>query len=110
MLFLSKLVGIYNFYISTIYRKLCSVIFLWTALRLVKVRAEAMQLASEVYEGAMVRVIFGPDSKLGLACARAKEWCLQTGVENPQCKVAAYLYPHSKIVAGNKEVRGVFLP
>lgn len=63
-----------------------------------------MHLASEAYEGAMVRVTYGPDSKLGLACIRAKEWCLQTGVENPECKVAGYLYPHSKLVAGSKEV------
>lgn len=63
-----------------------------------------MQLASEAYEGAMVRVMYGPDSKLGYACLQAKEWCLQSGVDNPDCRIAGYLYPHCKLVAGNKQV------
>lgn len=63
-----------------------------------------MQLASEAYPGAMTSVIYGPDSKLGLACVKAKEWCLEKGVENPECRIASYLYPHSKVVAGNVEV------
>lgn len=63
-----------------------------------------MQLASEAYEGAMVTVMYGPDSKLNYACLKAKEWCLEKGVENPECRIASYMFPHCKVVAGNIEV------
>lgn len=76
-----------------------------TALRLVRVRAEAMQLASEVTPSAMATVIYGPDSQLGYACKEAKEYCLQHGIEKPECGIANYLYPHCKVVAGNEMVR-----
>ncbi|CAG2058451.1 unnamed protein product [Timema podura] len=44
------------------------------AVRLVNVRAEAMQLASEVSPGGMMTVWYGPDSQLGYACLQAREW------------------------------------
>lgn len=72
-------------------------------MRLVQIRAEAMQLASEQYKGGMATVIYGPDSQLSLACKKAKEWCLETGIEKPECQIANYLYPHCKVVAGNLE-------
>ncbi|XP_059620270.1 probable malonyl-CoA-acyl carrier protein transacylase, mitochondrial [Phlebotomus argentipes] len=72
-------------------------------LRLVQVRAEAMQLASDAAAGGMATVLYGPDSKVGQACLRAKEWCIERGVENPECLVANYLYPHCKVVAGSEE-------
>lgn len=62
-----------------------------------------MQLASEETPSGMATVIFGPDSDFGKACLHAKEWCIERGVENPECRVANYLYPHSKVVAGNLE-------
>ncbi|KAK9499300.1 hypothetical protein O3M35_002356 [Rhynocoris fuscipes] len=74
-----------------------------TAVKLVKIRGEAMQLASEMASGAMVTVMYGPDSQLGSACFKAKEHAASLGVENPQCAVANYLFPHCKIVAGNEE-------
>ncbi|GLV46642.1 bad egg [Carabus blaptoides fortunei] len=73
------------------------------ALQLIKVRAEAMQLASEACKGSMASVMYGPDSKLNFACLKAKEWCIDKGVDNPDCRIASYLFPHSKVVAGNEE-------
>lgn len=62
-----------------------------------------MQQASEAIEGAMATVLYGPDSQLGEACKKAEEWCLDKGIENPECKIVNYLYPHCKVVAGNSE-------
>lgn len=73
------------------------------ALKLVQIRAEAMQHASEMFAGGMATVLYGPDSELGLACEKAKQWCLEKGIENPECKIANYLYPHCKVVAGSLE-------
>ncbi|XP_002030860.2 probable malonyl-CoA-acyl carrier protein transacylase, mitochondrial [Drosophila sechellia] len=73
------------------------------ALRLVQVRATAMQVACDQAAGAMAMTIYGPDTNLGEACARAQQWCLEKGVESPYCGIANYLYPHCKVVAGNVE-------
>lgn len=73
------------------------------ALKLVTVRAQSMQLACEMYKGAMATVMYGPDSNLNFAVKRAKEWALEKGVEKAECKVSTYLYPHCKVVAGNVE-------
>ena len=62
-----------------------------------------MQIASEQISGGMATVLYGPDSNLGIACKRAQEWCLDKGIENPECKIVNYLYPHCKVVAGNTE-------
>ncbi|KAG4078416.1 hypothetical protein HA402_013127 [Bradysia odoriphaga] len=72
-------------------------------LRLVQVRAEAMQLAAEQVASGMATVLFGPDTDLKGACAKAVDWCISKGIENPECRVANYLYPHCKVVAGNTE-------
>ncbi|KAG5677290.1 hypothetical protein PVAND_007059 [Polypedilum vanderplanki] len=72
-------------------------------LKLIQVRAEAMQIASEKYPSGMATVFYGPDSKLGEACVQAKEWCIEKGVEEPTCQIANYLFPHCKVVAGNLE-------
>lgn len=73
-------------------------------MRLVKVRAEAMQLASEMTPSGMMTVFFGPNSKLNTACAEARKHCEALGLENVECKVANFLYPECKVIAGNKEV------
>ncbi|KAJ3661173.1 hypothetical protein Zmor_005582 [Zophobas morio] len=70
-------------------------------LQLVKIRGEAMQLASEAYQGGMVTVIYGPDSKLNQALLKAKEWAVDKGDLFPECRIANYLYPHCKVVAGS---------
>lgn len=72
-------------------------------IKLIQVRAEAMQIASEKTPSGMATVFYGPDSSLGVACEKAKEWCLERGIESPECKIANYLFPHCKVVAGNIE-------
>lgn len=72
-------------------------------VRLVQIRAESMQKASDIFKGGMITVLYGPDSKLNYAVKAAKEWCIEKGVENPDCIVANYLYPHCKVVAGSEE-------
>lgn len=72
-------------------------------VRLVQVRAEAMQIASEQTPSGMATVLFGPDTNLNEACSKAVDWCISKGIENPECRVANYLYPHCKVIAGNIE-------
>jgi [acyl-carrier-protein] S-malonyltransferase len=62
-----------------------------------------MQMASERNPSGMATVFYGPDSRLGEAVVKAKEWCLEKGVENPTCQIANYLFPHCKVVAGSLE-------
>lgn len=73
------------------------------ALRLVQIRAEAMQEAADRVEGGMATVLYGADSRLGDACRAAVDWCIEKGIEQPECKIVNYLYPHCKVVAGNAE-------
>lgn len=73
------------------------------ALRLVQIRAEAMQAASDQTAGGMATVLYGPDSRLGDACKKAVDWCVERGIEQPECKIVNYLYPHCKVIAGNTE-------
>ncbi|XP_013107006.1 probable malonyl-CoA-acyl carrier protein transacylase, mitochondrial [Stomoxys calcitrans] len=73
------------------------------ALKLVQVRANAMQLACDQVAGGMAMVLYAPDTEIGAACAKAKQWCVDKGVENPYCGVANYMYPHCKVLAGNIE-------
>lgn len=67
-----------------------------------------MQLSSEMIPGAMVNVLYGPDSELSKACAKAKEYAQSLGVENACCAISNYLFPHGKIVAGNEEVSELY--
>lgn len=73
------------------------------AIQLVKVRAEAMQLASELTPSGMMTVMYGADSRLGFACNVAKEFCQHKELPLIDCRIANYLYPHCKVVAGNEE-------
>lgn len=72
-------------------------------IKLIQIRAEAMQAASEENPSGMATVIYGPDSELGTACLKAKEWCIERGIEDPECMVANYLCPSMKVIAGNLE-------
>lgn len=72
-------------------------------IKLVQIRAEAMQIASDSNPSGMATVMYGPDSDLNGACIKAQEWCLERGIENPECRIANFLYPHCKVVAGNLE-------
>ncbi|KAH9509506.1 hypothetical protein Btru_046062 [Bulinus truncatus] len=74
------------------------------AVKLVKVRAEAMQKASEVVGSGMLSVFLAHDSNLTLALKTAKEYCQKRrGIENPVCVVANYLFPECKVIAGHEE-------
>ncbi|XP_037929626.1 probable malonyl-CoA-acyl carrier protein transacylase, mitochondrial, partial [Teleopsis dalmanni] len=73
------------------------------ALKLVQVRANAMQAACDKASGAMAMVLYAPDAQLGKACLQAKQWCIDRGVESPYCGIANYMYPQCKIIAGNTE-------
>lgn len=73
------------------------------ALKLVQVRAEAMQAACEAAQGGMLTIMYGADAEIGIACQKATQWCLDKGVENPQCIVSNYLFPHCKVIGGSLE-------
>ncbi|EDS30220.1 malonyl CoA-acyl carrier protein transacylase [Culex quinquefasciatus] len=68
------------------------------ALRLVQIRAEAMQLASEQHTSGMATVLYGADARGGLqGCPGLR------GVESPECRIANYLYPSCKVIAGSED-------
>lgn len=71
------------------------------ALKLVQIRANAMQMACDKIPGGMAMVIYGPDTNINEACQKAQQWCIDKGLEQPYCGVANYMYPHCKIIAGN---------
>uniref|UniRef100_T1J2B6 [acyl-carrier-protein] S-malonyltransferase n=1 Tax=Strigamia maritima TaxID=126957 RepID=T1J2B6_STRMM len=73
------------------------------AISVMKVRAEAMQYASEIVPSGMMTVFFGADNRVNYACCVAKQWCRKLGIENPECRIANYLHPTCKVIAGNEE-------
>lgn len=73
------------------------------AVRLVQIRAEAMQMASDMTKSGMATIIYGPDSKINYAMKSARDWCIQKGIEEPECHIANYLYPHCKVISGHDE-------
>lgn len=80
-------------------------LFFFSAVELVRVRAEEMQLASDKHKGGMATILYKSDksSQLNLACEKAKEWCLDAGVENPECVIANHLFPQCKVISGSEE-------
>uniref|UniRef100_A0A4W5K4T1 Malonyl-CoA-acyl carrier protein transacylase, mitochondrial n=1 Tax=Hucho hucho TaxID=62062 RepID=A0A4W5K4T1_9TELE len=73
------------------------------ALYAVKVRAEAMQKASELIPSGMLSVMGRPQAKYKHACLQAREHCLSLGIKEPVCSVANYLFPDGRVIAGHKE-------
>ncbi|XP_030634870.1 malonyl-CoA-acyl carrier protein transacylase, mitochondrial [Chanos chanos] len=73
------------------------------ALYAVKVRAEAMQKASDQSASGMLSVIGRPQANYKQACQQAREHCLSLGLPNPVCSVANYLFPDGRVIAGHKE-------
>uniref|UniRef100_A0A8D0GWD1 Malonyl-CoA-acyl carrier protein transacylase, mitochondrial n=1 Tax=Sphenodon punctatus TaxID=8508 RepID=A0A8D0GWD1_SPHPU len=71
------------------------------ALYAVKVRAEAMQKASEAIPSGMLSVIGRRESDYNLACSEAHEHCKSLGIEDPVCEVSNYLFPDSRVIAGH---------
>ncbi|XP_077982967.1 malonyl-CoA-acyl carrier protein transacylase, mitochondrial-like [Glandiceps talaboti] len=74
------------------------------ALRLVKVRAEAMQRASEAVPSGMISVMGRPQTRFKFVCAEAKHYCEKVvGMSKPVCNIANYLFPDGRVIAGNIE-------
>ncbi|KAI1280488.1 putative malonyl-CoA-acyl carrier protein transacylase, mitochondrial [Halotydeus destructor] len=75
------------------------------ALRLVKLRAEAMQAASELVPSGLMTIVYGADGRVKLACSAAAEWCIRKGVyeEHAVCSVSNFLFPHCKVIGGHNE-------
>ncbi|XP_073423806.1 malonyl-CoA-acyl carrier protein transacylase, mitochondrial [Dendrobates tinctorius] len=73
------------------------------ALYAVKVRAEAMQEASDAVPSGMLSVVGTPKTRYHLACAEAEEHCKTLGIADPVCRVANFLFPNGKVIAGHKE-------
>ncbi|XP_029809971.1 malonyl-CoA-acyl carrier protein transacylase, mitochondrial, partial [Suricata suricatta] len=73
-------------------------------LHAVKIRAEAMQEASEAVPSGMLSVLGQPQSKFASACLEAREHCRTLGVEDPVCEVASYLFPDCRVISGHLQV------
>uniref|UniRef100_A0A3Q3AAL1 Malonyl-CoA-acyl carrier protein transacylase, mitochondrial n=1 Tax=Kryptolebias marmoratus TaxID=37003 RepID=A0A3Q3AAL1_KRYMA len=73
------------------------------ALYVVKVRAEAMQKASELVPSGMLSVVGRPQAQYKYACLQAKEHCRSLGVQEPVCSVANYLFPDGRVIAGHQQ-------
>ncbi|XP_006108068.1 malonyl-CoA-acyl carrier protein transacylase, mitochondrial isoform X1 [Myotis lucifugus] len=69
----------------------------------VKVRAEAMQEASEAVPSGMLSVLGRPQTKFTFACLEAREHCKTLGIEDPVCEVANYLFPDCRVISGHLE-------
>lgn len=79
-------------------------LFFPVALYAVKVRAEAMQKASEAVPSGMLSVIGRQETNYRFACLEARKHCESLGIENPVCAVSNYLFPDSRVIAGHLQV------
>uniref|UniRef100_A0A8C8T1F0 Malonyl-CoA-acyl carrier protein transacylase, mitochondrial n=1 Tax=Pelusios castaneus TaxID=367368 RepID=A0A8C8T1F0_9SAUR len=73
------------------------------ALHAVKVRAEAMQKASETVPSGMLSVIGQHKSNYNFACLEALEHCKSLGIHDPVCAVSNYLFPDCRVIAGHMQ-------
>ncbi|KAK7115467.1 malonyl-CoA-acyl carrier protein transacylase, mitochondrial-like [Littorina saxatilis] len=74
------------------------------AVEVVRIRAEAMQKASEEVPSGMMTTFLNHSSKLKTAMLAAREYCKQRcNIDDPVCQVANYLYPECKVIAGHTE-------
>lgn len=71
------------------------------ALYAVKVRAEAMQEASDSTPSGMLSVVGRAETRYNYACLEAREHCKSLGIEEPVCEVANYLFPNGRVIAGH---------
>ncbi|MBN3321991.1 FABD protein, partial [Atractosteus spatula] len=71
------------------------------ALYAVKVRAEAMQEASDRIPSGMMAVLGKAQAKYGYACLMAREHCESLGIESPVCSISSYLFPDGRVIAGH---------
>ncbi|XP_069113380.1 probable malonyl-CoA-acyl carrier protein transacylase, mitochondrial [Argopecten irradians] len=73
-------------------------------IKLIKLRAEAMQRCSEEVSSGMMTVVYDSNSYVKEAMLAAREYCkVKVGIEDPVCKVAAYVGTERKVIAGHTE-------
>ena len=73
-------------------------------LRLVQVRAQAMQEASDLEASGMMTIFYKSGTNLGLACEAARKWIKeQHQIEQPVCQIANHLYAGAKVIAGHTQ-------
>lgn len=73
------------------------------ALRLVEVRAAAMEAAARERAGGMLTVWLAPDARLPRLLAAARDGAAPA-LPDPVLQVANYLFPGCKVLAGDEEV------
>ncbi|RNA18312.1 malonyl- -acyl carrier mitochondrial [Brachionus plicatilis] len=75
------------------------------ALKLIKVRSEAMQEASQAVSSGLMSVFVNRDSKLNSGMLAARKWCREKlKIEEPiECQIANYLFSKCKVIGGNTE-------
>ncbi|XP_069759777.1 malonyl-CoA-acyl carrier protein transacylase, mitochondrial isoform X2 [Narcine bancroftii] len=67
----------------------------------VKIRAEAMQEASNAIPSGMLSVVGHMNARYKDACREAQEHCRSLGLKEPVCEVANYLFPNGRVIAGH---------
>ena len=76
------------------------------ALRIIKVRSDAMQEASESAPSGLMSVFLNKQSRLNLAMVAARRWStekLKLPADQVECSIANYLFSKCKVIGGNKE-------
>lgn len=101
---LEKCIAMAGFSVGEYAALVCAGVLDFTeALYAVKVRAEAMQKASEAIQSGMLSVIGNSKTQYSTACAEAQDHCLTLGITDPVCEVANYLFPDGRVIAGHME-------
>jgi len=73
-------------------------------IKLVGVRGEAMQAASEIVDSGLMVVFIGAGNDLGFGMNVAKEWCVRNhNIQDPVCQIANHLYCGAKVVGGHEK-------
>lgn len=60
-----------------------------------------MQRACDQFDGGMATVLMPHDAQLKTALEMARDWCVESGVNNPTCDVAYDLFPNCRVIAGS---------
>lgn len=89
-------VGVWMFSVITQFSLLQS------GLKVVKVRAEAMQKASDQVPSGLVSIMGHADLDIQLLCRDAEEWSYNRGTQEPVARVANYLFPGGWVLGGDK--------
>ncbi|XP_046977943.1 probable malonyl-CoA-acyl carrier protein transacylase, mitochondrial isoform X2 [Vanessa cardui] len=72
------------------------------ALRLVELRAAAMEAAARERSGGMLTVWLTPDATLARLLAAARQHAVSSDLPDPVCQIANYLFPGCKVLAGDE--------